>query len=73
MDPTLDQAHVVKCIGLKEAQNSPLKSPKLTLNNSITIVMTKILNKGCFGLGAQFEGKFWVLAPYSVFLLLARV
>ena len=46
--PSFIDAHVVKCIGLKEAQNSPLKSPKLTLNNSITIVMTTILNKGRF-------------------------
>ena len=34
--------------------------------------MTKILNEGRFGLGAQFEGKFRVLAPYSFFLLLTK-
>ena len=28
--PSFIDAHVVKCIGLKEAQNSPLKSSKLT-------------------------------------------
>ena len=27
--PSFIDAHVVKCIGLKEAQNSPLKSSKL--------------------------------------------
>ena len=29
--PSFIYAHAIKCIGLKEAQNSPLKSPKLTL------------------------------------------
>ena len=29
--PSFTYDHAFKCIGLKEAQNGPLKSPKLTL------------------------------------------